>query len=100
MGVESFFLLRADADITRGMNNTGATHVLVLRSFPDGAFLPKSLLGLFELVIAPRLPSRCVCMCGWVGGWVGVGVGVGVGGWVGGWVGVFVCVCVCVCVCV
>ena len=32
----------------------GATHVLVLRSYPDGTFLPKSLLGLFELVIAPK----------------------------------------------
>jgi len=28
--------------------------VLVLRSYPDGTFLPKSLLGLFELVIAPK----------------------------------------------
>ena len=32
----------------------GATHVLVLRSYPDGVFLPKSLLGLFELIIAPK----------------------------------------------
>ena len=35
----------------------GATHVLVLRSYPDGTLLPKSLLGLFELVIAPRYLS-------------------------------------------
>ncbi|KAJ1489382.1 hypothetical protein T484DRAFT_1780252 [Baffinella frigidus] len=32
----------------------GATHVLVLRSFPDGRKLPKSLLGLFERVVAPK----------------------------------------------
>jgi hypothetical protein len=32
----------------------GATHVLVLRSFPDGRKLPKSLLGLFERLVAPK----------------------------------------------
>ena len=32
----------------------GCTHVLVLRSYPDGKLLPKSLLGLFESIVAPK----------------------------------------------
>jgi hypothetical protein len=32
----------------------GCTHVLVLRSYPDGKLLPKSLLGLFERLVAPK----------------------------------------------
>ncbi len=32
----------------------GCTHVLVLRSFPDGRPLPRSLLGIFERVVAPK----------------------------------------------
>uniref|UniRef100_A0A7S4KDK0 Calmodulin n=1 Tax=Guillardia theta TaxID=55529 RepID=A0A7S4KDK0_GUITH len=32
----------------------GCTHVLVLRSFPDGKPMPKSLLGLFERLVAPK----------------------------------------------
>lgn len=32
----------------------GCTHVLVLRSYPDGKLLPKSLLGLFESLVAPK----------------------------------------------
>jgi hypothetical protein len=32
----------------------GCTHVLVLRSFPDGRSLPRSLLGIFEKLVAPK----------------------------------------------
>eukprot|EP00286_Rhodomonas_abbreviata_P003780 CAMPEP_0181344842 /NCGR_PEP_ID=MMETSP1101-20121128/32417_1 /TAXON_ID=46948 /ORGANISM="Rhodomonas abbreviata, Strain Caron Lab Isolate" /LENGTH=880 /DNA_ID=CAMNT_0023456729 /DNA_START=124 /DNA_END=2763 /DNA_ORIENTATION=+ len=30
------------------------THILVLRSYPDGKLLPRSLLGLFERLVAPK----------------------------------------------
>ncbi len=32
----------------------GCTHVLVLRSYPDGRLLPRSLLGIFENWVAPK----------------------------------------------
>mmetsp|Transcript_504 Transcript_504/g.1078 ORF Transcript_504/g.1078 Transcript_504/m.1078 type:complete len:734 (-) Transcript_504:15-2216(-) len=38
----------------RSAIDLGCTHVLVLRSYPDGRLLPRSLLGLFERLIAPK----------------------------------------------
>lgn len=38
----------------RSAADYGCTHVLVLRSYPDGKLLPRSLLGLFERLVAPK----------------------------------------------
>eukprot|EP00960_Hanusia_phi_P046076 757606-Hanusia_phi.AAC.2 len=38
----------------RSAVSSGCSHVLVLRSYPDGNLMPKSLLGIFERLIAPK----------------------------------------------
>uniref|UniRef100_A0A0C3U766 PNPLA domain-containing protein n=1 Tax=Guillardia theta (strain CCMP2712) TaxID=905079 RepID=A0A0C3U766_GUITC len=38
----------------RSALSSGCSHVLVLRSYPDGNLMPKSLLGIFERLIAPK----------------------------------------------
>jgi len=36
------------------INDLGCTHVLVLRSYPDGRRMPQGYLGLFERLVSPK----------------------------------------------